>query len=63
MNIFKVVFIILLNILQDSSFSNQITFIFQIQSVFNLPGRGFRQHITLTSSVLMTLNDVIVHVR
>ena len=28
--------------------------------MFNLPGRGFRQRITLTSSVLMTLNDVIV---
>ena len=54
---------LLLNILQDSSFSNQITFIFHIQGVFNLPGRGFRQRITLTSSVPMTLNDVIVHVR
>ena len=32
----------LLNILQDSSFSNQRTFIFHIQGVFNLPGRGFR---------------------
>ena len=31
--------------------------------MFNLPGRGFRQRITLTSSVPMTLNDVIVHVR
>ena len=31
--------------------------------MFNLPGRGFRQLITLTSSVPMTLNDVIVHVR
>ena len=31
--------------------------------MFNLPGRGFRQHITSTSSVPMTLNDVIVHVR
>ena len=43
--------------------TNQIPFIFHIQSVFNLPGRGFRQRITLTSSVPMTLNDVIVHVR
>ena len=55
--------ILLLNVLQDSSFSNQITFILHLQSVFNLPGRGFRQRITLTSSVPMTLNDVIVHVR
>ena len=31
--------------------------------MFNLPGRGFRQRITLTFSVPMTLNDVIVHVR
>ena len=31
--------------------------------MFNLPGRGFRQRITSTSSVPMTLNDVIVHVR
>ena len=31
--------------------------------MFNLPGRGFRQRITLTSSVPMTLNDVIVHAR
>ena len=53
----------LLNILQDSSFSNQRTFIVHIQSVFNLPGRGFRQLIKLTSSVPMTLNEVIVHVR
>ena len=30
--------------------------------MFNLPGRGFRPRITLTSSVPMTLNDVIVHV-
>ena len=29
----------------------------------NLPGRGFRQLITSTSSVPMMLNDVIVHVR
>ena len=42
---------------------NQITLIFYIQGVFNLPGRSFRQRITLTSSVPMTLNDVIVHVR
>ena len=42
---------ILLNILQDSSFSNQITFILHIQGVFSLPGRGFRQRVTLTSSV------------
>ena len=55
--------IFLLNILQDSSFSNQITFIFHIQGVFNLPGRGFRQCITSTSSVPMMLNDVIVHVK
>ena len=41
----------------------QINFIFHIQGVFNLPGRGFRQCITLTSSVPMMLNDVIVHVR
>ena len=53
----------LLNILQDSSFSNQITFILHIQGVFNLPGRGFRQCITSTSSVPVMLNDVIVHVR
>ena len=45
------------------SFSNQTTFIVHIQGVFNLPGRGFRQRITWTSSVPMTLNDVIVHVR
>ena len=56
-----VLFFLSLNILQDSSFSNQITFIFHIQGVFNLPGRGFRQRITLTSSVPMMLNDVIVH--
>ena len=31
--------------------------------MFNLPGIGFRQRITSTSSVPMTLNDVIVHVR
>ena len=31
--------------------------------MFNLPGRSFRQRITSTSSVPMTLNDVIVHVR
>ena len=31
--------------------------------MFNLPGRGFYQRIMLTSSVPMTLNDVIVHVR
>ena len=31
--------------------------------MFNLLGRGFRQRITLTSSVPMTVNDVIVHVR
>ena len=31
--------------------------------MFNLPGRGFRQPITSTSSVPMTLNDVIIHVR
>ena len=37
--------------------------IFHIQGVFNLPGRGFRQRITLTSSVPMTLNDIIVHMR
>ena len=30
--------------------------------MFNLTGRGFRQPITSTSSVPMTLNDVIVHV-
>ena len=55
--------LILLNILQDSSFLNQITFILHIQGVFSLPGRGFRQRVTLTSSVPMTLDDVIVHVR
>ena len=43
--------------------SNQIAFILHIQGVFNLPGRGFRQRITLISSVPMTLNDVILHVR
>ena len=31
--------------------------------MFNLPGRGFCQRMTLTSSVPMTLNDVIIHVR
>ena len=31
--------------------------------MFNLPGRCFRQLITSTSSVPMTLNDVIVHLR
>ena len=31
--------------------------------MFNLPGRGFHQRITSTSSVPMTPNDVIVHVR
>ena len=41
----------------------QITLILHIQGVFNLPGRGFRQRITSTSSVPMMLNDVIVHVR
>ena len=29
--------------------------------MLNLPGGGFRQRITLTSSVPMTLNDVIIH--
>ena len=56
-------FLFSLNILQDSSFSNQITFILHIQGVFNLPGRGFHQRINSTSSVSMTLNDVIVHVK
>ena len=46
-----------------TSKTNQISLNFHIQGVFNLPGRGFRQRITLTSSVPMTLNDVIVHVR
>ena len=55
--------VLLLNILQDSSFSNQITFILHIQGVFSLPGRGFHQCVTLISSVPMTLDDVIVHVR
>ena len=49
---------ILLNILQDSSFSNQITFILHIQGVFSLLGRGFHQRVTLISSVPMTLDDV-----
>ena len=31
--------------------------------MFSLPGRGFRQRVTLTSSVPMTLDDIIVHVR
>ena len=31
--------------------------------MFSLPGRGFRQRVTLTSSVPMILDDVIVHVR
>ena len=53
---------LLLNILQDSSFSNQITVILPIQGVFNLPGRGFRQCVTSTSPVPMTLNDI-VHMR
>ena len=43
--------------------TTQIIFILHIQGVFNLPGRDFRQRITSTSSVPMTLNDVIVHVR
>ena len=55
--------VMLLNILQDSSFSNQITFILHIQGVFSLPGRGFHQRVTLISPVPMTLDDVIVHVR
>ena len=55
--------LLLLNILQDISFSNQRTFILHIQGVFNLPGRGFCQLITPTSSVPMTLNDVIVQMR
>ena len=41
----------------------QITFILHIQGVFSLPGRGFHQRVTLISSVPMTLDDVIVHVR
>ena len=36
--------------------ANQRTLIFHIQGVFNLPGRCFRQRVTLTSSVPMTLN-------
>ena len=55
--------VVLLNILQDSSFSNQITFILHIQGVFSLPGRGFHQRVTLISPVPMTLDDVIVYVR
>ena len=55
-------YLLLLNILQDISFLNHRTFILHIQSVFSLPGRGFRQLIKSTSSVPMTLNDVIVHV-
>ena len=51
---------VLLNILQDSSFSNQITFILHIQGVFSLPGRGFHQRVMLISSVPMTLDDVII---
>ena len=31
--------------------------------MFSLPGRGFHQCVTLISSVPMTLDDVIVHVR
>ena len=42
---------------------NQITFILHIQGVFSLPGRGFHQRVTLISSVPMTLDDVIIHVR
>ena len=42
---------------------DQITFILHIQGVFSLPGRGFHQRVTLISSVPMTLDDVIVHVR
>ena len=42
---------------------NQITFILHIQGVFRLPGRGFHQRVTLISSVPMTLDDVIIHVR
>ena len=49
---------VLLNILQDSSFSNQITFILHILGVFSLPGRGFHQRVTLISSVPMTLDHV-----
>ena len=41
----------------------QITFILHIQGVFSLPGRCFHQRVTLISSVPMTLDDVIVHVR
>ena len=41
----------LLNILQDSSFSNQRTFDLHIQGIFNLLGRGFRQIIKSNSSV------------
>ena len=32
-------------------FSIQITFIFHIQGMFSLPGRGFHQRVTLISSV------------
>ena len=45
------------------SITCQGTFILHVQGMFNLPCRGFRQRITSTSSVPMTLNDVIVHVR
>ena len=31
--------------------------------MFDLPGRGFHQRITSTSSVPMTLNDVFIHTR
>ena len=30
--------------------------------MFSLPGRGFRQRVTLISSVPLTIDDVIVHV-
>ena len=51
------------NTFRTSLFLNQITFILHIQGVFSLPGRGFHQRVTLISSVPMTLDDVIVHVR
>ena len=38
-------------------------FHFTYPRCFSLPGRGFHQRVTLISSVPMTLDDVIIHVR
>ena len=44
----------LLNILQDSSFSNQITLIFHIHGVFNLPGK--EKKLTLETKLFTSLS-------